>query len=446
MTGTAIGSVPCKKNGSPENVSSIGRAPPAARKGNVAPLKNGFIDIELFAGAGGLSLGLAAAGLPPDYLFELERNCCATLRHNAKGKTPHILGQIRQEDVASVDWSTFKQPVRLLSGGPPCQPFSFGGKHLAERDGRNQFPATLRAVRDLRPAAVLLENVPGLARAAFKPYQDYIVRQLECPSLAPRAGELWDEHDRRLQQHARSRGYEAEYRVRCWVVNAADFGVAQARVRVVFAATRVDLSTVEDPKPTHSRAALIKHQESGVYWSERDLPVKKRKQWPRRVNGSSNGLGATYLPWCTVRDILIGLQDPVPEDVNENNHWLIPGARLYTRHSGSELDWPAKTIKAGVHGVAGGENVLLLDGRSRRYFTLREMARLQGFPDDYYFVGPRSRIIGQIGNAVPCELARVLGLQLSQALIQLMQGRSAQRDKPLPATPHVLIRERVAST
>jgi DNA (cytosine-5)-methyltransferase 1 len=105
---------------------------------------------------------------------------------------------------------------------------------------------------------------------------------------------------------------------------------------------------------------------------------------------------------------------------------LIPGARLYERHTGSELDWPAKTIKAGVHGVAGGENVLVQDDGKYRYFTLREMARLQCFPDDYFFTGPRSRIIGQIGNAVPVELARVLGEQFRPALAEFERLISRQ--------------------
>ena len=175
----------------------------AFRQLSLVPKKN-FIDIELFAGAGGLTLGLAAAGLAPDHLFEQNRRCCATMELNAHGPTTHITGEIHEEDVASTDWSAFQRPVRLLSGGPPCQPFSLGGKHLADRDGRNQFPATLRAVRELRPAMVLLENVPGLARGSFRPYLDYIVRQLECPSVMPRKGELWEEHDRRLDRHQRS--------------------------------------------------------------------------------------------------------------------------------------------------------------------------------------------------------------------------------------------------
>lgn len=379
--------------------------------------KSDYIDIELFAGAGGLTLGLAAAGLAPDYLFERNKHCCSTLRQNARNPKLWITGQVHEEDVATIDWSTFRKPVRLLSGGPPCQPFSFAGKHLAERDGRNQFPSTLRAVRELRPAAVLLENVPGLARASFRPYLDYVVRQLECPSLAPRHGELWDAHDRRLQRHQRAAGYKPEYKVAWWLVSAADFGVAQARVRVVFVASRVDLPAVSPPLPTHSRAALVRDQESGAYWRDRGLRKKRRDSWPRRVHAEYNAeLGIACEPWLTVRDALTGLPSPKRAEDSHDNHHLIPGARLYLRHSGSEPDWPAKTIKAGVHGVAGGENILLLDNGCHRYFTLREMARLQCFPDDYFFTGPRSRIIEQIGNAVPVELARVIGERLKSAL------------------------------
>ena len=73
-------------------------------------------------------------------------------------------------------------------------------------------------------------------------------------------------------------------------------------------------------------------------------------------------------------------------------------------------------MKAGVHGVPGGENVLLLDNNTHRYFTLREMARLQGFPDDYSFTGTRSQIIGQIGNAVPCKVAQIIARSLKRVL------------------------------
>ena len=378
--------------------------------------KNSVIDIELFAGAGGMTLGLTEAGLPPNHLFELDKYCCTTLRHNSEGPSPRITGEVHEEDVAEVEWDRFDRPVRLLSGGPPCQPFSFGGKHLAERDGRNQFPATLRAVRELQPQAVLLENVPGLTRQAFKPYFDYILRQLRYPSLKPRRGELWDEHDRRLRRRQEGHRCKPEYHVARWLLNAADFGVAQARLRVFFVAVRADLGSPVEPAPTNSRASLIEYQKNGDYWRDRGLTIQTRKEWPRRANGTADSLDRERHPWAAVRDALAGLPSPLLEESPDNNHWLIPGARLYRRHSGSEMDWPAKTIKAGVHGVGGGENVMLLDDGTHRYFTLRELARLQSFPDDYHFTGPRSRIIRQIGNAVPCVLARILGQQVRNAL------------------------------
>jgi DNA (cytosine-5)-methyltransferase 1 len=373
-----------------------------------APTPASAIDIELFAGAGGMTLGLSMAGLVPQRLYETNKHCCSTLRANATPIGKHIAGLVLDESVEEVDWSQIRSPVRLLSGGPPCQPFSLAGKHRAARDERNQFPATLRAIRELNPDAVLLENVPGLTRPTFERYLQYILRQLECPSIAPRDDETWQEHNARIAQHQESKRYSPEYHVRHWLLNAADFGVPQARVRFVIVATRSDHLAPSDPVATHSRAALMHAQETGTYWEERGLRKKRRKEWPKRLNGphrESDGL----LPWTTVRDALQDLGTPPKVEGEIKNHWLIPGARLYKNHSGSELDWPAKTIKAGVHGVAGGENVLVLDRGRFRYFTLREMARLQGFPDSFVFEGPRSRIIGQIGNAVPCELARALG-------------------------------------
>lgn len=393
------------------NVSGVIR--PSSRR----PYKD-VIDIELFAGAGGMTIGLTSAGLSPDHLFEVHNSCLTTLKRNAAGACPWITGEIHAEDVGNVDWTCFNRPVRLLSGGPPCQPFSNGGKHLAEQDDRNQFPAALRAVRRLRPAAILLENVPGLNRGKFRAYVDYIVRQLEYPSLPPRRDESWQNHDARLQRRQDSKRYASEYHVERWILNAADHGIGQSRTRIFLVATRAEFSPVERPEPTHGRAALIKYQRSGDYWRDRGLKPRKRTAWPRRAHGETDDPRENLKPWVTVRDAISTLPEPFDEDEADNNHWLVHGARIYKRHTGTELDWPAKTIKAGVHGVAGGENVVHLDDGSFRYFTLREMARLQGFPDDYVFEGPRSRIIGQIGNAVPCELARCIGENILRALDQ----------------------------
>ena len=284
-------------------------------------------------------------------------------------------------------------------------------------------------MRALQPSIVLLENVPGILRDSFVPYLEYITRQIEFLSIGPRPDESWEDHDDRLKRHMRS--HDPIYRVQRWTLNAADYGVAQARVRVFLIASRADLNLdLRPPSPTNSRAALLNDEDAGIYWRDRNLPVRRRRRWPVRVHGTSNGLSTQHHPWVTVRDALQGLPAPSPDNVDGNNHWLIPGARLYRGHTGSELDWPAKTIKAGVHGVAGGENILLLDRGRYRYFTLRELARLQGFPDDYHFIGPRSRIIAQIGNAVPCGLATVIGLQLRRVLrnIQNQEVRVTTRD------------------
>jgi len=98
------------------------------------------------------------------------------------------------------------------------------------------------------------------------------------------------------------------------------------------------------------------------------------------------------------------------------HHVGIPGARLYKGHSGNPLDWQAKTIKAGVHGVPGGEHVVLLDDGTHRYLTVRECARVQTFPDDWHFKGPRSEASRQIGNAVPVRLAKIMGTAVMGAI------------------------------
>jgi DNA (cytosine-5)-methyltransferase 1 len=114
--------------------------------------------------------------------------------------------------------------------------------------------------------------------------------------------------------------------------------------------------------------------------------------------------------WRTVRDAISGLPDPRNETAHSMaNHEYRSGARPYAGHSGSVLDEPSKTIKAGAHGVPGGENMLVLDNGDLRYYTVRESARIQTFPDDYLFHGSWTESMRQIGNAVPVRLARIVG-------------------------------------
>ncbi len=164
------------------------------------------------------------------------------------------------------------------------------------------------------------------------------------------------------------------------------------------------------PLPTYSKEALLWDQAVGGYWDRHKVAKKDR---PKHQSKSSLSEPATgLLPWRTTRDALVGLPDPeFDPKASEKylNHRFQPGARSYKGHTGSPLDEPAKTLKAGVHGVPGGENMLLRPDGSVRYFSVRESARLQTFPDNFLFHGSWSETMRQLGNAVPVQLARIVG-------------------------------------
>lgn len=368
--------------------------------------------IELFAGAGGLGIGLHAAGFHPVNVIEWDRYCCDTIRENKSRNLRAVQGwKVTEGDVRAVDFKPYQGKIKLVSGGPPCQPFSMGGKHGAYDDARDMFPQAIRAVRESKPQAFVFENVKGLTRPTFRNYFEYIKLQLEHPEIKLRLGEDWVDHLSRLEQHHTS-GSRAglNYRVITQILNAANFGVPQKRERVFFVGFREDLGiSWHFPLPTHSRDALLWEQAHGDYWDRHKVARKDRcavlKDIPKEKE-------TDLAPWRTTRDALQGLPDPEFDlEASEKllNHRFQPGARSYPGHTGSALDEPAKTLKAGVHGVPGGENMLVRANGSVRYFTVRESARLQTFPDDFLFHGSWSETMRQLGNAVPVDLARVVG-------------------------------------
>ena len=374
------------------------------------------IDINMFSGAGGFSQGLRQAGIAPKYLYEIDPHGWETSKLNGLVVESPPDWDFHKGDVRRVDWTTVTAPVRILAAGVPCQPWSQGGRHEAQADDRNLFPEALRAVRTLRPRAVLIENVHGLLREGFSQYFLYILRCLRSPSVERRQSERWDSHNKRLRAREEASGFTPEYLTSFKLINAADFGVPQLRRRVIVVATKPDLGEFVFPDSTHSRAALVRSQASGEYWER--WGIAPRIKHPRTHLPPSDDL----LPWTTVRDAIGALPTPAANETAARgvrgapNHWAIPGARRYHGHSGSERDWPAKTIKAGVHGVPGGENTVQLGPARIRYFTLREAAVIQSFPVTYAFHGARSHITRQIGNAVPPLLAEVM----SRALLQQM--------------------------
>ena len=128
--------------------------------------------------------------------------------------------------------------------------------------------------------------------------------------------------------------------------------------------------------------------------------------------------------WQTVRDALRGLPDP-REGSSVSNHFYQPGAKSYPGHTGSPLDEPAKALKAGDHGVPGGENMLAYGNGKVRYFSIRESARIQTFPDDYHFEGSWSESMRQLGNAVPVQLAR----SVAESIRKHLTGCNAKRNR-----------------
>ncbi|MDQ6665574.1 MAG: DNA cytosine methyltransferase [Acidobacteriota bacterium] len=384
--------------------------------------------VELFTGAGGLALGIEGAGFRHDVVVERDRYCCETIRRNqSRGFAPLSGWRIVSGDVRNFDYRSVGGKIDLLAGGPPCQPFSIGGKHQAHRDSRDMFPEMVRAVRELRPSAILVENVKGLTRKAFADYFSYIVLQLSHPEITRDSGENWTEHRVRLERHhTKGKWHGLEYNIVSRLVNAANYGVPQKRERIFFVGFRSDLGVEwAFPEETHSLDALLDEQwVSGEYWDRHKISKKDHPAIAGRLASRIARLreedGMTLFPkrpWRTVRDAISDLPDPEYANVGEiPNHIHNPGARSYAGHTGSAIDETAKALKAGDHGVPGGENTVVLPDGRIRYFTVRESARIQTFPDDYVFHGSWTESMRQLGNAVPVLLGETIALAIRQRL------------------------------
>lgn len=395
-------------------------------------------------------MAVQRAGFRPLLFNELASRACETLVRNgaelvpphgrpwvpAPGEPPPLV----RGDIREIKFGYLKGRVDVLAGGPPCQPFSLGGVGKGDEDERNMFPQMFRAIREIRPKVVICENVRGLLRPSFKPYFDYILRELELPFERRAKGATWQEHDAVLRERLLkdSGDLSRRYRVVMTPVNAADYGVPQIRQRIIIVAFRADLNIDLEKfkrliEPTFSEAALIRSMIDGEYWARHSVPKEAMERVLSRLP-SALPLADGKRPWRTLRDALAGIEGiegcekplpPVPPEwLDRKEHRLggfwyhigWPGARIYPGHTPSELDWPAKTVKAGVHGVPGGESVVLLDDGSHRYMTVRETARVMTFPDDWWLEGPRGEQMRQLGNAVPVVLGEVFARAVADVL------------------------------
>lgn len=369
--------------------------------------------LEVFSGAGGLAKGLELAGFEHSAFVEFNKHACASLSENFNPEKV-FFGDIRDFDLGSVG------AVDVVAGGPPCQPFSLGGKHKADQDDRDMFPYAIRAIESLTPKAFVFENVKGLLRPSFSEYFEYILLRLTYPGFSAKPKMAWQEHLAQLRAANKLSYAGVKYDVQYKLINAADYGVPQTRERVVIVGIRSDLKrTWPFPEATHSEDRLLWEMHvSGEYWRRHRVPPAKRPtvepsmlEKISRIKGRYGLFEPELQPWKTVRDALHDVPDPRSKH-GITDHIFKDGARSYAGHTGSDYDWPSKTIKAGGHGVPGGENMIRYADESIRYFTVFEAKRIQTFPDDFIIKGAWGEAMRQIGNAVPVALGKVLGTHL----------------------------------
>ena len=308
---------------------------------------NGLSTLELCAGAGGQALGYEQAGFEHVALVEINKHACGTLRLNRPG------WKVIEGDLTQFDGQEYRG-VDIISGGLPCPPFSVAGKQLGENDERNLFPEMIRLVDQIRPRAVMVENVRGILDAVFSDYRSFVGEQLKAL------------------------GYTTGWRL----MNASDFGVPQLRPRVVFVALRKEYS-------------------EHFVWPEQGLST------PKSVGD-------------TLHDLMAAGGWPGAErwrqQANEIAPTVVGGSH---KHGGPDLG-PTRARRAWASlqvdglGIANEPPAPDFEGMPR--LTVRMVARIQGFPDDWQFFGGKTAAYRQVGNAFPPPFARAVATSLKNCL------------------------------
>lgn len=318
----------------------------------------GYKVIELFAGAGGLALGMEMAGLEKEALVEIDKDCVQTLRYNRPN------WNIIHDDIRNIDFNNMEADI--VTGGFPCQPFSYAGKKLGFEDTRGTlFFEFARCVKEVQPKLVLAENVEGLLRHDSGKTLKTIISVLE----------------------------ELGYRVKYRVINSLYYGVAQKRKRLIIVGVREGYEfefPEENSKIVTLREALRNVPKSeGMKYSEKrksildmvppggswvDLPLEIQKQF----------LGKSFYSGGGKRGMARRIS------------WDEPCLTLTTSPSQKQTErcHPEET----------------------RPFTIREYARIQSFPDEWEFKGTVGSQYKQIGNAVAVLVGKALGEQILKCL------------------------------
>lgn len=327
---------------------------------------NNLTAIDLFSGAGGLSLGLESAGW----------NVQAALEFNEAAIETHALNmpEVKHlcEDVRTVNFKQFKG-IDLVAGGPPCQPFSVSGKQLGCNDTRDMIPQFIRAVKEAKPKAFLMENVAGLTTQKFMPYLE---AQLAALS-------------------------KLKYNIKWVVLNAADYGVPQKRLRLFIIGTAKGYN-FNFPSPTHGTdtTPFITVQEA-LKGTPKDTPNTAKVVYAKNPILRKSPFAGMLLNGKGRPLNLNGVSHTIPATAGGNRtHILDPIGVLKKYH--------AHLLKGGKPRT--GE----VEGCER--LTVKQSARLQSFPDWFEFTGRKSQQYAQIGNAVPPTLASAVSTELLKAI------------------------------
>lgn len=344
--------------------------------------------ISLFTGAGGLDLGFEAAGFDTAVAVEMDTRCVETLRANRSWPViDRDVGQVTSEELLAASGLTVGE-ADVLIGGPPCQPFSKSGFWATGEARRLDDPRAttidhfLRILEEARPRAFLLENVEGLG---FRGKDEGLARIRDAVT-------------------AINLRYETAYAPEIAVLNAADYGVPQQRRRLFVVAAR-DGTPFRFPEPTHGGPDTV-------------LPGDNRRRWMTAWD-ALHDLPEPRDASLTLKGKWAGLLPSIPEGQNYLHHTdRGEGEPLFgwRRRYWSFLlklakDQPAWTLQAQPGPATGPFHW------SSRRLSMREMARLQTFPDDFIVLGSVTDAQKQLGNAVPSLLAEVLARAIRTQLL-----------------------------
>lgn len=316
--------------------------------------------VSLFAGCGGLDLGLVRAGHKIVHASDIDSDCCETYSLNFDHKAHCIdVKQLKGSDLPNYD---------LLVGGFPCQGFSVANIYRSKDDKRNElYIEIVRLLEETNPKFFLAENVPGI--------------------LSLEKGKVVEAIHREFQEVGVQNGGKG-YEVRIQLLNASDYGVPQNRKRVIFLGISREF-------PDDIRAEMFKNFPPPPTHGDGISTAKKKK---------------------TLRDAIGSLPEP---DTKDGENYL---DHVVTSHKvkingfigNRKLDWdkPGPTM-VGRGGGTGGP-VIAVHPNLHRRMSVRETARIQSFPDEFKFYGAKSSQYRQIGNAVAVGFAEELGKMLKK--------------------------------